>query len=553
MELVTDLYFPDGSGGPYPAILLRTPYNKKLLKEYGRFYSDHGYAVAIQDVRGRFASEGEWEPFLNEGKDGYDAVEWIAEQDWCTGKVGMIGGSYSGTAQFAAAIRKPPHLVTIIPNITPATPFDNMPYDRGALLLGWAVRWVDVIENAHTGGEMAARLQAAVHKDWTAALSELPVIDLDHKIVGGETGYWRRWLQHNKLDAYWQPAEYLQALPELNIPVFLQTGWFDGGSRGTRLAYDRLARGGNRAVRVVIGPWVHSDRGTRYLNGTDMGPAAEVDLFEQYLRWFDRLLKGKENEEDDPPSVSLYLMGSNRWLHSDTYPLRGTSFRPLYLNPPTDTTTDRINGNLDLEPFAGMGSDYDAFRYDPGDPTPSFYDHIKRNALDIYQSNILSRGDVLLYETHALEHPLHIAGPLQAILYAASSARDTDWKVTLYGISAEGEPYPIGLTFGILRARFRNSFNEPELLEPGRIYEYRLDIGQTGITIPAGHRLRLEIASASFPEYSRNLNTGGNNELESHFVTADQRIYRSAEFRSHILLPVIDPSNFPEIPLLRQK
>ncbi|UCD38541.1 MAG: CocE/NonD family hydrolase [Fidelibacterota bacterium] len=538
-QMATDLHFPSSGSGVYPAILMRTPYNKTLLAEYGRFYSEHEYVVAIQDVRGRYASEGEWQPFIHEGDDGYDTIEWLADQDWCTGKVGMVGGSYSGSVQFFAAVRKPPHLTTIIPNITPAMPFDNMPYEGGALLLGWAVRWTDIMESARTGYELEQKTQAAIRENWYERLQGLPVVDLDRKIIGRQVSYWRTWLMHDTNDAYWTPVNYLEALTSLDLPVFLQCGWFDGGNRGTKMAYVQLSKGGNSNVKMIVGPWIHSDRGSRYLGGSDMGPAAEVDLFDKYRRWFDYWLKGDDNGIMEEPQVQVYLMDSNRWLEADAYPLPNTSFQRLYLASGNDATSRVRSGKLQ---FGSPASQliYDEYDYDPGNPTPSFYAYMKRNALIQYQHQVSSRDDILIYETESTTALLQIAGPISVVLYASSSAKDTDWVVTLYGINDENELYPIGLTFGALRARFRKSKSKPELIEPDQIYEYHIDLSHSAITIPAGHRLHLEIASAAFPEYSRNLNTGGHNEMEKDYVIATNRIYHSEKYPSHVLLPVLE-------------
>ena len=196
VKLATDIYFPSPKSGPFPVILMRTPYNKDILKGYGGFFSGQGYVLAAQDVRGRFESQGEWEPFINEREDGYDTVEWLAARDWSTGKIGMYGGSYSGLVQFAAAVLKPPHLVTIVPNITPAMPFNNMPYEGGLLVMGGDIRWIDIIENTKTAADMREKAREVYTKDWYSLLKSLPVIDLDKKILGKENPYWRRWIKN---------------------------------------------------------------------------------------------------------------------------------------------------------------------------------------------------------------------------------------------------------------------------------------------------------------------------------------------------------------------
>ncbi len=534
VELATDLYFPDGQPGPYPVILIRTPYNKAFLEGYGRYYSRWGYAVAIQDVRGRWGSSGDWEPFVHEGDDGYDAIEWLAGREWSTGKVGMAGGSYSGSAQFAAAVRRPPHLTTIVPSVTPAMPFHNLPYDGGVLLLGWAIRWTDIVENARSGAELQRMLERSVSEDWTSALDHLPVIDLDKIVVGSTVPYWRAWVHHNTDDEYWRSVHYLDELASVEIPVLLQSGWFDGGTRGTRLAFERLRAGNNDDVWMIVGPWVHSDRGTRYVEGIDMGVEAEVDLMALYRRWFDHWLKGEDNGIKDEPHVRAYLMGANRWLTGEEYPLPDVSPERFYLIPGGDGGVGGLRRGQ-----VAAGYPHSEYTYDPGDPTPSFYAYAKRRALLDYTRRTRDRGDLLAFETPPMDEALHIAGPLSVTLFASSSAVDTDWVATLYAITETDAPRFIGVTFGVLRARFRNSMAEPSPIEPGRIYAYKLDLGHTAVTIPEGQRLRLEIASAAFPEYSRNLNTGETSELGTDYSVAHQRVYHDAETASFLQLPVL--------------
>jgi len=419
IKLATDLYFPESENGPFPVILMRTPYNKEMLKPYGTYFSRQGFVFVIQDVRGRFGSQGHWEPFINEREDGYDSIEWLAAQDWSTGKIGMYGGSYSAFVQFAAAILKPPHLVTLIPNISSATPFGNMPYEGGVLVMGGDIRWVDIVENAKTAVDMQKKAKEIFTKDWNSLLSFLPVIELDKKILGKETPY-----------------------------------------------------------------------------------------------------------------------GPNSWLKADAYPLPATSFVKYYISSEKGANTSRGDGALQIQKSSST-KPYDTYTYDPGDPSPCFIDNLKKRALERYKDLVGSREDILVYETAPFEQPLIIAGPLSAVLYASSSAKDTDWCVTLYAVAEDGEINPIGMTWGVLRARFRDSMTTPEFLEKDKVYEFTIDLSHTGYTFSEGERIRMEISSASFPEYSRNLNTGGHNEMETEYVPAVQRIYHTQEYPSHLLLPVI--------------
>ncbi len=538
IKLATDLYFPESESGPFPVILMRTPYNKDMLKPYGTYFSGHGFVYAIQDVRGRFGSQGDWEPFINEREDGYDSIEWLAAQDWSTGKVGMYGGSYSAFVQFAAAILKPPHLVTLVPNISSATPFDNMPYEGGVLVMGGNIRWVDIVENAKTAADMQKKAKEIFTKDWSSLLSFLPVIDLDKKIIGQEIPYWRRWVEHNRDDSYWKKVNYLEQLKELDIPVFLQSGWYDPGNRGTKLAYSSLKQSKNKHIKMVMGPWEHTDQSSKYLYGQDLGEAADIGLIGLYIQWFDYWLKGKDNGIINEPLVQVFNFGPNNWLKADTYPLPATSFVKYYISSEKGANTSRGDGTLQ-EQKSSLTKPYDTYTYDPSDPSPCFIDHLKKRALDNYKNLVGSRKDILVYETAPFAQPLTIAGPISAVLYASSSAKDTDWCVTLYAVSEDGEISPMGMTWGVLRARFRNSMSTPEFLEKDKVYEFTIDLSHTGYTFSKGERIRMEISSASFPEYSRNLNTGGHNETETEYVSAVQRIYHTQEYPSHLLLPVI--------------
>ena len=309
-KLATDLYFPDLKSNSYPAILIRTPYNKILLKEYGEFYSKRGYVTVIQDVRGKYGSEGNWMPYEVEGDDGYDIIEWLANQGWSNGKIGMVGGSYSGSVQIAAAIEAPPHLVTIIPNITPATPFNNTPYENGVFALGWGIRWSNIVDKNITGQEMNEKFAEVFHKNWYLELNHLPVIDLDKKVAGKEIDFWRKWINNEPGEnSYYDEQDYLLKIQQIDIPVFLQSGWFDVANRGTKMIYKSLIESGNNNIKLIIGPWVHSDRSSTKLGPLYLGEEAGIDLFNLYTKWFDYWLKGIDNGILNEPMVWILHVG----------------------------------------------------------------------------------------------------------------------------------------------------------------------------------------------------------------------------------------------------
>ena len=550
VKLVTDIYRPQGLEKA-PIILVRTPYKKEMAELQARFYARRGYIYAVQDCRGRFGSGGVWEPFVNEAKDGYDTIEWLAQQPFSNGKVGMIGGSYLGWVQWWAASEHPPHLVTMIPNVAPPDPFYNVPYEYGAFFLEGAIWWADILESGATADISGVAMSKIGEKKYSKLLRALPVIDLDKSVLGKENPYWRKWIQHPNNDEYWKPANFLDRLKDVNIPVFHQSGWFDGDGIGTKLNYLKMESYKHPSQKLTLGPWGHTDTAGRMIGERDFGEKAIIDLQRDYLRWFDHWLKGVDNGIEKEPLVSLFVMGSNKWLHGQTYPLEVTKPQKLYLSSSGNANTAKGDGHLSFDaPAANAKPDH--YAYDPGDPTPDprayeeseddakktrSVDERKKEAQGYHQKTIDERKDILVYVTDPLTKPLTFAGPISAVLYAASSARDTDWFISMSEVDKDGKIFPLGI--GKIRARFRKSMSVPQLLKPGEVNEYTLDLWHTGITIPEGSRLRIEVASALFPFFSRNLNTGGHNETETKYVTAQQIIYHSQKYPSHILLPVI--------------
>ncbi|HEX7288747.1 MAG TPA: CocE/NonD family hydrolase [Candidatus Angelobacter sp.] len=550
VKLATDIYRPKGVEKA-PLILVRTPYKKDMGELQAMFYARRGYAFAVQDCRGRFASPGAWEPFVNEAHDGYDAIEWLAKQPFTNGKVGLIGGSYLGWVQWWAASEHPPHLVTMIPNVAPPDPFYNVPYEYGAFFMWGSIWWADVLESQATADISGAAFSKIGEKKYSKLLRELPVIELDKAVLGKENPYWRKWIAHPSNDSYWQPANFLDRLKDVNIPVFHQSGWFDGDGIGTKLNYLKMESYQHSNQKLTLGPWGHTDTAGRMIGDHDFTEKAIIDLQRDYLRWFDHWLKGVDNGIEKEPLVSIFVMGSNKWLQGAKYPLEVTRFQKLYLASGGKANTAKGDGALTFDaPAANAPADH--YTYDPGDPTPDprFYEESEENEKKVrsaderkkeregyHQKISEERKDLLVYSTAPLTKPLTFAGPVSAVLYAASSARDTDWFMTVSEVDKDGKIFQ--LMQGKIRARFRKSMSAPELLKPNQVYEYTLDLWHTGITIPAGSRLRVEVASASFPLFSRNLNTGGHNETETKYVSAEQTIYHNQKYPSHVLLPVI--------------
>jgi len=254
VKLATDIYLPLNVEKA-PLILVRTPYKKEMSELQARYYARRGYAFAIQDTRGRFGSQGQWEPFVNEAKDGYDTIEWLAAQPWSNGKVGMIGASYLGWVQWFAASQHPPHLTTMIPNVSPPDPFHNMPYENGVLFLYGALQWATIVESEATADISGAAITNALDKKFGKLMNSLPVIDLDKAVLGKENRYWRNWIAHpSAQDKYWADTMFLDKLKDVNIPVFHQSGWYDGDGIGAKLNYLKMASYGHANQKLAIGP-----------------------------------------------------------------------------------------------------------------------------------------------------------------------------------------------------------------------------------------------------------------------------------------------------------
>jgi putative CocE/NonD family hydrolase len=549
-QLSADMYFPVADG-KFPVILDRTPHKKERMEMRARFYARRGYVVVVQDTRGRFGSGSDWKPLIHEAKDGYDTIEWLAAQPWSTGKVGTIGASFDGMFQWYAASERPPHLTTMIPQVSPSEPLHNFPWEDGVLPMRNTLWVADLMESNAIGdptGLKLVGLNAKVMR-YPTLLRSLPVIDLDKATMGKENPYWREWVQHQPADPYWKSLQFLDRLKYSNLPIYHESGWFDGDAPGTKLNYLGMKRTGADRQKMVVGPWGHTDFAQRMLGDRDFGRNAMVDLQRSYLRWFDHWLKGVDNGIMKEPRVSLFAMGSNKWLHGDSYPLPGTQFQKWYLASGGRANTSLGDGRL--SPTLPTGAPSDKYRYDPEDPTPTpgFYvgpektpqtasaEEMKKDQNGFHERVTRSRHDILVYVTDPVTKDFTFVGPVSAVIYASSSARDTDWFARLIDVDPDGNLFQ--LVEGKIRARYRNSPTRSEMLKPGEITRYTIDMWHTGITLPAGHRLRLEIASASFPLFSRNLNTGGNNETETRFKPADQAVYHAKGHASYLLLPVI--------------
>jgi len=503
-------------GGPFGVVLERTPY-LRTDKANGEFWASRGYIYVKQDVRGRGGSGGVLDMNAMQEQDGYDAVEWAAALPGSNGKVGMIGRSNPGLYAWYAAIAQPPHLATIAPAVATADPLRIVPY-IDMVFSPTIVPWLCLTGVKETMSDIS-------NVNEVEAFNHLPVIDAAEKAGCPRPQFWNDWFDHEKDDAYWRGLSIERRLDRVTVPVLGIAGWHDD-ARGTIRNYTVMSRLPHAPVHhVVMDPGAH--KGIDYVNG-DFGPQARVDHRALQLRWFDHYLKGIDNGVDAQAPLDLFVIGDNTWRKEREWPLARTVWTDFYL---------RQNGRLDTTTPGNEPPD--DYTYDPGNPTPYLVDarELELSLNEDYRTVHAERKDILTYTTAPLAKDTEITGPMTATLWAVTDAKDTDWNVMILHVYPDRRVERI--QDGIMRARFRDGFDRPSLVEPGKAYKYDIDLWFTSRVIPAGHRLRVTVASAGFPKYDRNLNTGGDNERDTKYVVARQRILHDSAHRSLVHLPVI--------------
>jgi hypothetical protein len=507
---------PHGSG-PFGVVLERTPY-LRIDTAAANWWGSRGYIYVKQDLRGRGGSDGVLDTNAGQERDGYDAVEWAAKLPKSNGKVGMVGGSNPGLYAWYAAIAAPPHLAAIAPRVATADPIRLVPY-IDMVFSPTFVPWVCLTKVRETMSDIS-------NIDVVTAFKHLPVIESSEKAGCGRPKYWNDWFDHQRLDDYWRALSIEARLHRVKVPVLGLAGWYDD-ARGTTRNYEGLdSLRAHPFQRLVMDAGAH--KGLDYVNG-DFGPDARIDPRLLQLRWFDHYLKGMDNGVDREPPVDLFIMGDNKWRKENEWPLARTKYTNFYL---------RAGGTLDTIPPGAESPD--TYTYDPGDPTPYLIDtrELELNLNEDYSALHRQRKDLVLYETAPLAQEMEITGPMKATIWAATDAKDTDWNVMILDVHPDGRA--LRIQDGVMRQRFVDGFNEMATrVTPNEAHAINVDLWFTGIVIPKGHRIRVAVASAAFPKYDRNLNTGGDNERETRFVSARQRIFHDAQHASFVRLPVI--------------
>jgi hypothetical protein len=549
VRLFADVYRP-ADDGAYPVLLLRTPYNKEdaqtMNYAHPVWYARHGYVVVVQDVRGRWKSEGEFYPFTAEADDGYDTVEWAASLPGVVPKVGMYGFSYAAGVQWLAAMKRPPHLRAIAPAMIGSDSYQGRTYRNGAFSLALLQSWV-----LYAARDTALRRNRI---DWASELSELyanifsfykrvPLNDPPES-VKSLAPYYLDWLAHRTRDSCWSATALKDHYGEIDVPALHIGGWYDVFIDGTIENFAGVSRYGSAAAReaqyLYIGPWFHMPW-SRYVGELDFGPEAANRIDELQLQWFNRWLKDEEPARP-PAKVRYFLMGANMWKEADAWPVPGVVTKRLYLH--SRRKANSVSGDGWLSEDAPGDEFPDLYVYHPSIPVPALGGRSgavpeltpmgPKNQLPVE-----IRNDVLVYTSAPLERDLAVVGETEVELYAATTAEDTDFVAKLVDVHPDGRAFNIAE--GIIRASFRNGVERAEPVPPGQVLRYTVSLGPTAHVFRKGHAIRLDIASSLFPTFDRNPNRFMNSgeATDADFETATQTIYHDARRPSRLNLPVV--------------
>ena len=540
VTLRADIYRPK-AGGKFPVLLERTPYTRYYNGsiESGLKAAARGYIFIIQDVRGRNSSEGEWYPFKYESQDGYDTVEWAAALPYSNGKVGMVGSSYLGITQMLAAMAAPPHLVGIAPGFTPSNYHAHCAYQGGAFMQLLAQVWCSGVSINELERRVAGTA-LPMHWDMKRPPADYPLLEVGN--AKGLGNYYFDWIAHPTYDDYWKQWSSEEHFAQIQVPALHLGGWYDLYQGGSIRNYEGIkSQGGTEAARqgqrLVIVTGGHAGAGPK-LGEVDFGKDSVFDAWEYGMRWYDFLMKGITNGMAREKPVKIFVMGKNVWRDEDDWPLTRAKPTRYYLH--SEGKANKLTGDGKLSTALPAIEPVDKYVYEPDNPVPTHGGGIVGVAeflpgpLD--QRAVEGRPDVLVYTSPAFQQDTEVTGPVSLELYVSSSAVDTDFTGKLVDVWPNG--FAQNLTDGILRARYRNSMEQAELMNPGEIYKLTIDLWSTSNVFLAGHKLRLEIASSSFPRFDRNLNIGASPESSAAHIPATNVIYHDHDHPSALIVPV---------------
>ncbi len=543
VDLSTTVILPVKKG-KYPAVLIRSAYNR--VGSITDSYAKLGMALVVQDCRGRYDSGGDWWPFVNEPNDGVDTLEWILRQEWSDGKIGMQGASYLAATQFLSVKGGGAKMLHALnPQFMTNDCWRRAYYSDGAFSLGLTWSWLCFECSARTSEASSMPLF-----DVSNLLRELPIVSLDEKSGAGQVPFYRDYVSRYRYDKKWKYLS-VNEYADFTMPVLLTAGWYDYYPAEAAEMFCELRSSARDASlrdshRLLIGPWTHGFGSTSVLGELDFGPKA-LEENNSSSRWLECILKGKGPESFQKAPIRIFVMGKNEWRDEYEWPLKRTRFEKWYLH--SGGNANSLHGDGALGRAAPKKEKPDCYNYDPENPVPTLggnhsigpynpglYELAKPGPFD--QRPVEQRDDVLVYTSDALPEDLEATGPVTLKLFASSSAKDTDFVAKLVDVHPDGRAFNI--TEGVIRARFRSRrWDKPELMIPGKTYEFTIDMKVTSNVFMKGHRIRLDITSSSFPLWDRNLNTGNDPGTDTEMQIAEQTIFHDGKHRSHLLLPVI--------------
>ncbi len=556
-RLYADIYKPLGEAR-FPTLLRRTPYGRTqndLAATFNEahFFASHGYLVVVQDTRGRHGSEGVWHPFVYEAQDGYDAVEWAASLPQSNGRVGMFGQSYGALSQYLAATQRPPHLVTAVPVSAYLGAFENYWYNCGALELSWTLSYfmnmaTDVLSKLGDTDRLAQLEAMKSDPDvrfaplTDAALRHLPLQDWVERFGAGAP-FLADILHHDKDDAYWWAVDLRRQLHNIDVPMLHVGSWYDIANWDTPQYFLGIGQKAMSATArenqaLFMGPWSHLLPYSQPTSGgtgdIDFGPEAAYPLLQMQLEWFHHYVRDGGTSLPRPP-VTLFVMGDNVWRHEDEWPLDRAQASFWYLHSLGDANSADGGGTLDRNQSDSHELP-DTYVYDPQDPVPTAGGRYVGGGVRDQRSKA-HRRDVLHYTSAPLDQDLEITGPLRLELYASTDAVDTDFVAVLCDVHPDG--FVQNLAEGLVRGRFRDSYDDPTLLTPGQVYGLTIELGNISHVVKGGHALRLLVTSSDFPRWDRNTNTGERPAAASHTLQARQTILHDRAHPSRLILPTV--------------
>jgi hypothetical protein len=511
-----------------------------------RKFIERGYAVVVQDCRGRGDSGGEWEPYVCELNDGYDTHEWVGQQSWCDGNVGTFGLSYPGFTQTLPASLRSKYLKAVAPI---ASQQDNYGHHRvnGVIHHSVSLTFLNML-----GHSMQS--ESLKHYDQQEFFKTLP-IDTAMEVVTRTHPYYKGVIDHEQYDDWWDSYSLRNKYSEMAVPSLFITGWFDSLSHENFKLFNgwttqARTEDARKKTKLIVGPWSHQvspwgrepmGENGEYQDRT-FGRQGLWDIVDMHTHWYDQRLKGIDTGIDDEPPIKLFVMGQNEWRYENEWPLARTEWTKYYLHGTGDSAG---TGGWLSPDLAAIDETADRFTYDPADPVPSW--GAQYQSLDLCgprdRTAIEQRADVLTFTSAVLTQAVEVTGPVTATIWASSDALDTDFTAALVDVEPAAEDgeegRPIILCEGIVRARFRNGTDNPEMMAPGEIYEFDIDMWDTSNLFEEGHRIRVEISSSNFPRYNRNLNSGNPIATDTEITVANQQVYHDSLHPSHITLPVI--------------